>query len=230
MHVFLDIETLRCSREEVLSRLCAEIAPPSNYKSEEAISKWWATTGAEKREEAIARTALDGTFGELLCVGFAVDDDPPMVLMQGRDATGEVSLLETVNAVIDRRCRETFGARFSDAQWDTRVTWVGHNIADFDLRFWWQRACINGSRIPFKLPLERYPKGPWVFDTMKEWAGWGKWIKQHELEMAFGLTRSDPLADGSEVQGAWQAGQFGDIEQHCREDVRLLREIHRRIS
>ena len=75
--------------------------------------------------------------------------------------------------------------------------------------------------------MDRYPRGPYLFDTMKEWSGWGKYVKQTDLELAFGLTRTDPLARGGADVAAADAD---DVVAHCREDVRLLREIYRRMA
>ena len=80
-------------------------------------------------------------------------------------------------------------------------------------------------KLPFKLPMDRYPKGPWVYDTMKEWSAWGKYVKQADLELAFGLTRNDTIT-GAQVATADDAV----IAHHCTEDVRLLREIYQRMA
>jgi hypothetical protein len=220
MRIFLDIETKPTTIPEIVDRLASTVKPPANYKSAEAIAKWWAENGDAQRAEAVNKTALDGTFGRIACIGWAVDDSGVYVTSD----EDERELLcrwasELVNVI---------EAQLPDPhQWDTRATWIGHNLQDFDIRFIWQRCRVNRVRLPFRLPLDRYPKGPWLFDTMKEWSGWGKYVKQTDLELAFGLSRSDPLArGGADVAAA----ELDDVLAHCREDVRLLREIYRRMA
>ena len=80
LRIFLDCETRPTSRMSVREAVTADIGPPGNYKSAEAIAKWWSENGEAKRADAIARTALDGTWGEIVCIGYAVDDKPVSVI------------------------------------------------------------------------------------------------------------------------------------------------------
>lgn len=221
MRIYVDIETRATEIPAVLARVTAGVRPPSNYKSPEAIAKWWAEQGEAQKAEAVNKTALDGTFGQIICIGWAIEDDPVVVTCGG----SERELLQQWGADLAEAARRHAGG--DTHMWDTRVTWIGHNVQDFDIRFLWQRSRINDVRLPFRLPLDRYPKGPWLYDTMKEWSGWGKYVKQTDLELAFGLDRSDPLArGGADVATA----SLEDTVAHCREDVRLLREIYRRLA
>lgn len=223
--VYLDIETLPTSRADIRERLTADVSPPANYKSEEAIAKWWAEKGEAEKQAAISTTALNGTWGEVLAIGIAVNDRDPVVLMRSES---ERELIEHWALSVESEIRNACEYESEMIGWDTRAEWVGHNIEDFDLRFIRQRACINRVRLPFKLPLDRYPRGPHRFDTMKEWGGWNGRFKQTDLELAFGLTRSDTIT-GADVWQMWRDGNVGAIHNHCREDVRLLREIHLRM-
>lgn len=226
MEIFLDLETLPTSRPEIRERFSADVAPPANYKSADVIAKWWAEHGETAKTEAVAKTALNGTFGELLCIGFAVNDGPVTVLLRTESEAG----------LIDEFSRELVAQAGTSAEddgqfWPIRATWIGHNIEDFDLRFLWQRACVHGIKFGFPLPLERYPRGPRRFDTMKEWGGWNGRVKQRDLELAFGLERTDPLTHGgADVWTSYQAGDTESVIAHCAEDVRLLREIYRRMA
>jgi len=227
LNIYLDLETLPTSRPEVRERYTSDVHPPANYKSADAITKWWAENGEAAKIEAISKTALSGTFGELLCIGYAVGDGPVHVLVRGED--GEAGLLRHFGVALDAEARSYHEA---DGQWwAPRACWIGHNIEDFDLRFMWQRCCVNGVKFKFPLPLDRYPRAPRRFDTMKEWGGWNGRVKQRDLEMAFGLERSDPLSHGgADVWEAYQRGDTASVVAHCEEDVRLLREIHQRMT
>lgn len=219
LRIFLDIETAPTSRPDIRERAAADVSPPGNYKSADAIAKWWAEQGDAKKADAIARTALDGTWGEIICIGLAVEDEPVQVI-KGAD---EGDTLRSFVDALTEACTEI-------AAWQKRACYVGHNVAAFDLRFIWQRSRIHGMRLP-DWPLERYPRGPYVYDTMTEWCGYGGRISQRDLELAFGLARTDPLTHGgADVAAALEAGRVDDVYAHCREDVRLLREIYRRMT
>lgn len=221
MRIYLDIETKPTALPAVLDRVTAGVRPPANYKSPETIAKWWAEQGEAQKAEAVNKTALDGTFGRIYCIGWAIDDGEIRVAQDDDEA----ELLRLWGVTVRDQAMQACGGDVH--QWDTRATWIGHNVQDFDVRFLWQRSKINGVRLPFRLPMDRYPKGPWLYDTMKEWSGFGKYVKQTDLELAFGLNRSDPLArGGADVATAAD----DDVIAHCREDVRLLREIYRRMA
>lgn len=223
IEIFLDIETIPTARTDIQARCVADVSPPGNYKKPETIADWWAKEGESKKAEAIARTALDGTWGEIICIGLAVNDGP--VEVYGRGHT-EADLLNTFSLMLDSKCTKAIQ---SGDMWPTIARWIGHNIIDFDLRFIWQRTKLLGVALPFSLPVGRaFDKH--VFDTMKEWAGYKDRISQKDLELAFGIGRNDPLVEGgADVFQAYQEGRIDDIKQHCREDVENLRAIYRRM-
>lgn len=225
INLFIDIETLPTELPIIQQRATSDIGPPANYKSEEAIAKWWSENGNAKKEEAISKTALDGTWGRVFCIGFAVNDGPIQVIAD----TDEVNVLNQLATRLNNLCKADVK---SGGLWDQSATWIGHNVQDFDLRFIWQRSRIHGVRLPFALPLGKpsYSKGPYVFDTMREWAGWKGFVKQTDLELAFGLERNDPLpTGGAEVFQAFKEGRTADVIAHCTEDVRLLRDLYQRM-
>lgn len=211
MNIYLDIETRATSNEAIRNRVASKVAPPANYKKADTIAQWWAGEGEAVKQAAIAQTALDGTWGEIVCIGWSVGDGSVFVSTGGTEA-------ETI-----KEWAKCLSESIPDAHRD-RELWIGHNVQDFDLRFLWQRTKVHGIKLPFHLPMERYAKN--VFDTMKEWSGFGKYVKQTDLELAFGLTRNDPLGSGAEVATA----DIASIIAHCTEDVRLVREIHRRMA
>lgn len=225
IEIFFDMETIPTTRDDIRARCVADVAPPGNYKKPESIAEWWAKEGDAKKAEAIARTALDGTWGEILCIGFAVGDGDVQVI--DRSST-EAELLNTFGLLLSQECERHMN---SGALWQPLVLWIGHNIIDFDLRFLWQRSRLLGHRLPFSLPLNRDHSGPRVYDTMKEWAGWKERVSQADLELAFGIERVDPLPNGgADVFEAYQQGRLDDIRAHCWQDVYNLRQIYRRMA
>lgn len=226
-NIFIDIETIPSSRPDIQARATEKVAPPANYKKPETIAEWWKTDGEAAKQDAIARTALDGTWGEILCIGFAVNDNPVEVV--GRGLT-ESDCINTWMLKLQSQARETVK---SGEFWDQSAKWIGHNAQDFDIRFIWQRSRILGVRLPFSLPVGKpnYSRGPYIYDTMKEWSGYGGKIKQTDLELAFGVDRKDPLpTGGAEVFKAYQEGRIADIKEHCRQDIENLRAIYKRMA
>ena len=70
--LFIDIETVPTQKVAIVDYVQQNLKPPNNYKNEDAINKWL----AEHAEEAFRRTSLDGAFGEIAVISYAVDDDP----------------------------------------------------------------------------------------------------------------------------------------------------------
>jgi hypothetical protein len=222
IEIILDIETLPTSRADIKARCVKDVAPPGNYKKPETIDQWWASEGDAKKEEAVARTALDGTWGEVLCIGFAVNDFPVEIITGDTEA----ELLENFGRELNLQCQQEMS---SGDQWQVMARWIGHNIIDFDLRFLWQRSKLLRVTFPFHLPTQRYDSH--VYDTMREWKGYKDLISQKDLELAFGITRNDPLPNGGgDVFQAYKEGRIDDIKEHCRLDIEGLRTIYRRMK
>jgi len=223
MNIYLDIETAATTREDIIARVTADIRPPANYKKEESIKEWWASQGEAAKQEAISKTALSGLWGHIVAIGFALNDGEPHVVT----ANDEASLIEGFEMMLRAEVESELGPH--GIGWEHRALWIGHNIEGFDLRYIWQRARIVGAQFSISLPVERQYAAR-RFDTMVEWAGWGNRVKQRDLELAFGLERNDPLENGgADVHQALQEGRIKDVVAHCREDIRLVREIYKRI-
>ncbi len=222
VEIFIDCETIPTQRADIQARCVAGIGPPGQYKKPESIAHWWASEGEEKKAEAIHATCLNGTWGEVVCIGFAINDEPVEVISQ---IGSECTLLQNFATLLDKQAER--GARSNT--WPIVATWVGHNIADFDLRFLWQRCKLLGIHMPFQFPLERYSRR--VYDTMREWCAFGNRVSQSDLELAFGIPRTDPLKKGgADVWRAYQEGRIDDIREHCRVDVENVRAIYRRMT
>jgi hypothetical protein len=217
MNIYHDIETKASTNATLRKRLRESIQAPGNYKKPESIAEWMAANLDKETDALLAKTALDGTWGHIVCIGWAVDASNVQVTTGTSERDTLQQWATNLHAV---------AARSHGDMWNTRATWVGHNCQDFDLRFIWQRCIVLGIKLPFRLPTGRYPNGPFLYDTMKEWSGFGKYVKQTDLETAFGIDRRDPLQSGADVATA----KIEDIVQHCMEDVRCLREIHQRMT
>lgn len=219
--IYLDIETLPSRDESIRDEIRARLKPPGTLKKSESIAEWWEVTAPGVVEEEWLKTALDGTYGRLACIGYAVDDEP-VVVTAGDDSTdAEAHLLrlffDGMRAV-------------SSGNSGQRPVLVGHNHVGFDLPFLWRRAVILGVRPPLWWPTPAVK--PWsdqIFDTMLQWAGQRGTISLDRLAKALGIAGKAGMS-GADVWPAWQRGERQQIADYCADDVRITREIHRRMT
>jgi 3'-5' exonuclease len=225
MHIYLDIETIPGQAPRLKEEIARSITPPGNYTKAETIAKWEAETKPVLVEEAYRKTSFAGDRGEVICIGWAVDDEPAQTLTRTL-ASPEAWLLG-----------EFFGAvhRAIEASHKRIPRWVGHNVRDFDLRFLYQRSVVVGVRPPFALPHDARPGSDFVFDTMTAWAGWGGRVSLGRLCDALGLPAKgseigEDDMDGSRVWDLVQAGRLDDVADYCRGDVERVRLLHQRLT
>lgn len=153
-------------------------------------------------------TSLDGSFGRICCLAYAVDD-------------GEVQAF----AGDEREILEGFWAQATPG-----TRFIGHNVFDFDLPFVIKRSRILGVRPSVMPSLARYRSHP-VYDTMHEWTGWGRSsVSLHALSVALGLPTSKDGIDGSQVADHFAAGKLDEIVEYCKKDVALTRQVYQRMT
>lgn len=215
--LFLDIETIPTQRPGVLEELRATVIPPGNITKAESIQKWMAENADAKAEELWRKTALDGTHGEIVCISFAIDDEPVRSVYRPTLEVSEHSLL----------C-EFYVALVEDL--DRMPLYVGHNVLGFDLRFLFQRAVILGVKPPFTLPVDQRYNSDRVYDTMLAWAGWGNRVKLAAVCSALGIPVKTDGIDGSMVWDYIKAGRVQEVAAYCEEDVAAVRNVYRRMT
>lgn len=185
------------------------------------------STSEAKLEEAHRKTALSGDFGRILCIGYS-DERPGKPVTEGligwdagnnRLHADERLMLEEFWAMM-----EGFDPR--------RDIVAGHNIFEFDLRFILKRSIITRVRPTVALSFAKYRSQP-VFDTMCEWECWtyGSRISLDKLAFALSLpsSKSDDV-NGSRVFGLYLAGRHEEIRDYCLRDVRLTRDVYKRMT
>lgn len=236
-NIFNDIETIPAQQDDLQQELraavneeraakLAEVKAPSNYKDEAKIAEYIAAKKLEIEREFASlfderhhATGLDGAFGEVYCIGAAINDLEPVVFSRGdgwanRD-TEAVVLKSFFEYVTNHTGRLT--------------QLVGHNIVGFDIRFLHQRCMVNRVRPPVWLPLDPKPWGDEVFDTMTRWAGTRDRVKLGKLCRAFGIEHEDAI-DGSEVWARIKAGDTAAVDEHCRVDIKKTRDVFKRMT
>lgn len=215
MNLFLDIETIPIQAPGALEEIRATIEPPGNISKPESIAKWMAENADAKAEDLWRKTALDGTQGEIVTIGFAGYRDDVCTAYRGF-GTSEGDLLQNA-----------FDAM---AQYDLDgVRVVGHGVG-FDVRFLFQRAVILGIKPPFSLPVDRRYNDDRMFCTMLAWAGWGNRISLADLCAALGITVKSNGLDGSLVWDYIKAGRQEEVAAYCAEDVEAVRQVFYRLN
>ena len=221
MNCVLDIEAIPGQSEYVtwaMDNFTATQQHPKNYKSQEAIDKWYATTGKEQLEEYRHKMGLDATTGEIVTIGWKCDDDPTTAMGRGNHSEGD--LLQHFFDLVDRRKVKSH----------TGVTFVGHNLIKFDLPYIWRRSKILGIQVPAYLPPPSELK-PWstnVFDTMVAWAGPQGSISLDKLCRVLGIEGKGGM-DGSNVYKYYKDGRQAEIDAYCMEDVMKCWQIAQRL-
>lgn len=234
--LYLDIETIPTQRDDVRDYLSASlrdevmkamesVTAPANYKDADKIAEYIAAKKkalqdefAQKLKEKIDSTGLDGSFGQVFCVGWALDDAP----------------VTTAYSLNEREVLENFARMLNIPVSDRfQTTVIGHNVSSFDLRFLSQRFIVNGIRPPMVIARAAQAK-PWeverVFDTMVQWAGVGGRISLEKLCLALSLPSSKGDLDGSKVWQYVQDGKHDEVARYCERDVETTREVHRRMT
>lgn len=218
-NLFHDIETLPTSKPEVIETIRAGIKHPGNISKQETIDKWYAENFESAFQEAFRKTALDGLYGEIFCIGFAIDDaEPDVFYRMPEDSEAELLTSFFEKLVSSKKTRS--------------LKWIGHNILGFDLRFIWQRCVINRIKPPFEIPYDARSWDDRVFDTRAAWTGGSNQYSGRSamsaLSPIFGLNKSE--IDGSMVYDMWLDGKLEEIAQYCKEDVEDTRSLYKRMT
>lgn len=215
--IFLDIETRPTDRTDVIDMLRANVKPPAALKKPESITAWLEENTVSEVDAAHRKTALDGSFGQVLCIGYAIDDEAPVTFISGN----EKEVLGCFAALL-------IALNFDKYQ----LQIVGHNVLSFDLRFLMQRYIVNQIPVPF---LVRYAANvrPWesekVFDTMTSWAGVGQRISLDKLCMALDIDSPKGDLDGSKVYDYYIHDRLEEIAEYCKRDIEATRKVFNRM-
>lgn len=216
MIITLDIETLPTEDTEIISSIAEGITPPGNVSKAETIAAWEKDKKPTLVKEAVLKTSFDGTYGRILCIGWAVGDEDPHFLI------GD-----------EKEIFAGFMGVLANQHLNNETVFVGHNIHGFDLRFLWQRCVINGVKMNPVLKAACKAKA-WdacIGDTMLMWhPDRDRRISLDRLCKALGVKTSKGDMDGSKVYETYLAGDLKKIGEYCREDVRAVRECYQRMT
>ena len=203
------------TKEQAAADLGLTDANEIKFTSKDAMLARWVERFRDEKADEVGdaewrKTSFDGAKGQICCIGVALDDCDPIAIA----SDDEAHILRTFFALVDKH---TLRSNLR------RPTFIGHNIASFDLRFIFQRAVINRVPVPVWWPRIARPWDDSINDTMLMWAGHGNRISLAHLCEALGV-ESNNDTDGSMVCDMYLQGQIEKIADYCADDVRITRE------
>lgn len=203
--VVLDIETCGGKNKPSIE----DISAPSNYKDIDKIQLY----KESRREEAWAKQALHPLKAEIICIGYAVDDEDPQYIIG-----------ETEKEIVDR-----FDELLSTLNYPTLI---GHNVLGFDFPMLYLRAVKY--RLPIlKNALPKHKGSQGYVDIMQEVSStlYGKdsYLSLKDVASFFGIEAKTEM-NGSMVHQAYLDGAILDIAKYCIEDVDVTRKVYRLLN
>lgn len=218
MKLFIDIETIPSQREDYPARVKSKLKPPGSMKKPETIQKWWDNDSENTVNEKVVMSSLDGTYGEILSITWALDNSRVEHLIRDYKTDSESSLLHGFfsNLESDLRSRKI-------------TKWIGHNTM-FDVKFIFQRSIVNSVIPTVKIPGTAKPWDNCIVDLSQIWSRHGERVSQDNLCYALGYEGKPSDIDGSKVWEYAQAGRFDEIGAYNIDDVEKLRANYKRIE
>ncbi|WP_392559752.1 ribonuclease H-like domain-containing protein [Orbus mooreae] len=218
INIFFDIETIPTQSTTIKEHVQSTLTPPSNYKKPEVIEAWI----EENKDAAYRKAALNGGYGQIVCIAYAVNDEPVSVIYSDNWAGDEKSILI--------RFFDDIKTQYKPSA-DITPAFIGHNLENFDLRFIYQRAIVLGVKPPSFLPLNNKSyNNIHIYDTMTEWAGKRNYVSLNEICIALGIPPKNDEIDGSKVWDFVQAGKIKRVAEYCADDVEKVRAIYKRMN
>ena len=131
--------------------------------SQNELIKMYEPIAAETQFDKVYRnTSFDGGLGEIISIAWMdLDRQEPFCITRSLDQSEAQLLIDFSEGINGVRCD---GNRCKD------IYFIGHNIAQFDLKFMWKRFVVNNVAPSFKLRINGY-HGKDFYDTMLGWDG-----------------------------------------------------------
>jgi len=244
MNVYIDIETLPSpDRDAFIQDARDNFKAPSTltkgqagadlgitgndlkFASADDIKARWEKEMASVKADEVGdekwrRTALDGTYGRVLAIGYKVDrGETKVVYCYSEDEAGFLmaafsEIMEDLESVHDQASKR-------------KPVFIGHNVV-FDLKFLFRRAAILNVKPPFDLPFQGRHENSF-YCTSKAWCEFKEYISLDNLCKALGIPGKDGF-DGSMVYDAWANGEHDKIREYCADDVNKVVAIHKRLT
>jgi len=218
----IDIETIPSQLEWVKQDIMDTIKPPATIKKQESIDKWMKDKSATAANDKWLKTSFNGAVGEIICIAWAFDDEPVQVI--GRE------LFETESDMLTGFMNHLDMVSTSERGIKKEITWCGHYITGFDLRFLWQRMVVNNVKMLVEIPYNAKPWSQSVFDTCHEWKGDNSGYGSLDMAAKILGIEQEKTMSGADVWPEIQAGNYEKVFDYCKQDVEICRQVYNRIK
>lgn len=222
--LFFDIETIPAGEESMEALKYLHERKVEKKMKEKNLSREDAIADCGDFDKFINATGFDGSYGRVLCIAYAVNQEPIRCIC---------------NPDNEKKTLQDFWHVAGQCD-----LFVGHNIMDFDLRFLLQRSMVLGVK-PSWNRFQELGKKPWemgkylsfaryanlpIFDTMQEWSNWGSQkLGLEHVALALGIPTPKEGIDGSEVYNFFKAGKVAEICDYCKRDVDVTRAVYNKM-
>lgn len=227
MLVTFDIETLPTADESIIAEIASTITAPAQYKKPESIAEWMEANKEAAVKEKVSKTSFDGLYGRIACIAYAFNDGD-VFHVDTISAGSELAMLERFYGHLTAELTTT---PYHGGSAEMDATFVGHNIAGFDLPFLKHRSIVLGIKPPSML-LKAMNAKPWdkcIADTMLMWSpDRAKRVSMDKLCRILGIPGNGDF-DGSMVAETWPADHQKVID-YCKDDVERTRAIYSRLT
>ncbi len=198
----------------------------------EGMQREWAKKSATKfGDEADAaksfwdKAGIFAEFGKIVCIS--------MGCLHERDGAWKLLIRSFADddekALLEQFCESV--SKFSGKH--KNLTFVGHNIKEFDLPFISRRMIIHGMCLPECLKL--HGKKPWEvphIDTMELWAFGDRksYTKLSLLAEVLGIpTPKDDISGEDVTRVYWEEENLARIVTYCQKDVETTARVYMRL-
>lgn len=207
MKIVLDIETVQAPREEWARIIGKPPQSQEDFGFEPSGDLFTAGAAEERRraeDELYAKSAFDGTFSRVVCIGLLEFSDQ----MEARGAVAWYGQNE-------RELLRRFWARLAQIR---PTLFITHNGLGFDFPFLKKRSIIHQVKPSMEINLAKFRTEP-IYDTMAIWSNWDTrgWIKLDVLARA--LQVETKSGSGEQVAEMWEKGQGPELARYCLQDT-----------
>lgn len=151
----------------------------------------------------------------------------PVVVGLKASSRPKIEILRVKN---EKLVLKNFWNLLEDLNPDRILTWNGYQ---FDIPFIEVRSRLNGIKIPFKINKNKWNMlNSNHLDLMRLLAGETENFLNIRLDIACSILgiKHNRKITGREIEGLYRKGDWESIEAHCREDVRMVEEIYKKLE
>lgn len=223
---YIDAEFVKTTDPLLIEEIAAKVTHPGNMKKAEAIAKWEENDKPVAVEKALNNALFDAAFGEIVSISCALDDGEIFNVYRTDEIT-EKEMLVKFNEILSKLISKTHGKYESNKP----ITWVGHNIAQCDLRYLWLRMLVNEVKPSVRIPYDAKPWTNNVYDLRYHWCG-GDMNRRSSMDFIMKCLGMGGKGDftGEDVGPAWEAGEYKKISDYNIQEIDDLRSIYKKMK